>query len=402
MPMSHDENVSRDRILTINAGSSSIKFAVFESGSFRRTLSGRIEGIGSSESVLAVDAGGSAPSRKERIEVPDPSRANERLIDWLKAEDALEGVAAVGHRVVHGGVRLLEHRRVTPELVAELEENRDLDPAHLPQEIALIRTFGRALPGVAQVACLDTAFHRDLPRVAQLLPIPRRYLNDGVRRLGFHGLSYTYLMGELRRAAGDAVAHGRVVLAHLGSGASLAAVRGGRPIDTSMAFTAAAGLVMGTRTGDLDPGLLLHLMRLEGGTAASMEKFVNERCGLLGVSGSTSDMKALLSMRDRDSRAADAVGLFCYQAAKWIGAFAAALGGLETLVFSGGIGERSAAVRREICSRLEFLDVAVDAASNETHGAVISDARSAVSVRVIPTDEEIVIARIVSEILEKS
>jgi len=264
----------------------------------------------------------------------------------------------------------------------------------------MIDAISKLLPNVPQVACLDTAFHRDLPRVAQLLPIPRAYVDAGIRRLGFHGLSYTYLRDELRRIA-PREAEARVILAHLGSGASLAAMRHGKPVDTTMGFTPTGGLVMGTRPGDLDPGLLVHLMRSEKASADAMDTLVNERCGLRGVSDTTSDMQALLESRAADPRAAEAVELFCYQAVKWIGAFAAALGGLDTLVFSGGIGERSAVIRREICSQIRFLNVILDGASNEVHGAVVSDARSAVTVRVIPTDEEIVIARTVRKILEE-
>jgi acetate kinase len=299
---------------------------------------------------------------------------------------------------VHGGIRLFETQRVTEELVAEIRRNVPLDRSHLPGEIALIEALGRKLPGVLQVVCFDTLFHRDLPRVAQVLPIPREYTEAGVRRLGFHGLSYAYLMGELRRTAGDAAADGRVLLAHLGSGASLAAVRGGRPVDTSMAFTPTAGLVMGTRPGDLDPGLLVHIAREEGLDADGLETLVDARCGLGGISGGISDMRDL--ERSSDPRAAEAIAVFCYQAAKWIGAFAAVLGGIDTLVFSGGIGERSSEVRRRICSSLSFLGLEINGGRNDLHAAVISSERSRVTIRVIPTDEEIMIARETLRVLE--
>ncbi|HEY2797365.1 MAG TPA: acetate/propionate family kinase [Thermoanaerobaculia bacterium] len=385
------------RVLAINGGSSSVKFAVFELESLRREVSGAIEGIGQGQAILDVRTAGGPPERSE-IDAANPESATERLIEWLSARVPSRTVSGVGHRIVHGGTELLEHQRITPEVLRQLDEARPLDPEHLPFEIALIEASSRLLPAVPQVACLDTAFHRDLPRVAQLLPIPRAYLEAGIRRLGFHGLSYTYLLDALRKAAGDLAADGRVVLAHLGSGASLAALRDGRPVDTSMGFTPSAGLVMGTRPGDLDPGLLVHLLRLEG-RASHRDRlaFVNEECGLRGVSGGTANMKELEERRRADPRAADAFDLFCYRAVQWIGAFAAVLGGLETIVFSGGIGERSAEVRREICSRLGFLRVVLDESSNEAHGAVISDSRSAVIVRVIPTDEEVVIARIVRE-----
>jgi acetate kinase len=398
--MKSEPSAESRRILTINGGSSSVKFALFDAGSLRRVLSGTIEGIGQAGASLAVSPGGGPASERSQIDAPDHARATERFIDWLVSHDALPHVQGVGHRVVHGGIDVVEHRRITADLVQTFENSVALDPAHLPQEIAMIDAISKLLPDVPQVACLDTAFHRDLPRVAQLLPIPRAYVDAGIRRLGFHGLSYTYLRDELRRIA-PREAEARVILAHLGSGASLAAMRHGKPVDTTMGFTPTGGLVMGTRPGDLDPGLLVHLMRSEKASADAMDTLVNERCGLRGVSDTTSDMQALLERRAADPRAAEAVELFCYQAVKWIGAFAAALGGLDTLVFSGGIGERSAVIRREICSQIGFLNVILDGASNEVHGAVVSDARSTVTVRVIPTDEEIVIARTVRKILEE-
>jgi acetate kinase len=283
-------------------------------------------------------------------------------------------------------------------VIAELKSAEPLDLAHLPREIALIEAFGKAFVDVPQVACFDTAFHRHLPRVAQLLPIPRKYSDGGVRRFGFHGLSYSYLMSELARIAKPQAA-GRVILAHLGSGASMAAVRGGEPIDTTMAFTPTAGLVMGTRPGDLDPGLLVYLSRIEKWTPDQMDDFLNSRCGLLGVSQTSADMQDLQKREANDPRAAEAVELFCYQARKWIGALAGALGGLDTLIFSGGIGEHAPEIRRRICEGLEFLGLRLDARLNSDVAPLISTPQSSVAVRVIPTDEEIVIARIVRELI---
>ena len=388
-------------ILTINGGSSSIKFAVFSGPGLQRTLSGRIERIGEEGTALVATRDDGKPASRHPISAADHTRAAARLVDWLVTEGAIPSLAAIGHRIVHGGVSLTDHQPITPELVSKLKESQGLDLAHLPREIALIEVLGTKLPGVPQVACFDTAFHRDLPRVAQLLPIPRSYTDAGVRRLGFHGLSYAYLLGELRRVAGDAVAEGRLVLAHLGSGASLAAVHRGRPIDTTMAFTPTAGLVMGTRPGDLDPGLLVYLMRVGKLSPADADELISQRCGLLGISDTTADMHDLLARRGDDTRAAEAVDVFCYQARKWIGAFAAALGGLDTLVFSGGIGEHSAVVRHSICDGLAFLNVRIDAERNDRHAAVISTDASAVTVRVMATDEEIMIARAVQTMLEE-
>src|SRR5262249_40488637 len=264
-----------------------------------------------------------------------------------------------------------------------------------PAEIALIEEVARRVPGVLQVTCFDTAFHRDLPRVARLLPIPRKYEASGVRRYGFHGLSYAFLMDELTRIAPQA-ARGRVILAHLGAGASMAAVRDGKCIDTRMAFTPTAGLVMGTRSGDLDPGVLVYLMRQEGLTAEQVNELVNRRSGLLGVSETSPDMRDLLARQADDPRAADAVALFCYQAQKGGGALTAALGGLDTLVFAGGIGEHAAEVRVRVCNGLDFLGILLDPARNAANAAVISADTGRCVVRVIKTDEEL---KVVGDVL---
>jgi acetate kinase len=267
------------------------------------------------------------------------------------------------------------------------------DPEHLPEEILLTEAFHRRFPELPQVACFDTAFHHDLPRVAQLLPIPRRYEAQGVRRYGFHGLSYAFLMGELARLAGTKAAQGRVILAHLGNGASLAAVHRGKSMDTSMSFTPTAGVPMSTRSGDLDPGLVWYLARTEHLDAKGFNEMVNLKSGLLGVSETSSDMRDLLKHETQDVRAAEAVALFCYEVKKWIGAFAAALGGLDTLVFAGGIGENAPVVRTRICEGLGFLGIQLEERQNATNEGVISAATSRVSVRVIHTDEEVMIAR---------
>ena len=330
--------------------------------------------------------------------MPDGEPAVEFLIDWLEARHEFAAVSAVGHRVVHGMART-EPARITPDLLDELRRATPYAPDHLPREIELIESFRARHPRLPQVACFDTAFHRTMPAVAKLLPLPRRYQTKGVQRYGFHGLSYAYLIEELARAAGAEAAQGRVSLAHLGSGASLAAVRGGTSIDTSMGFTPAAGLVMGTRTGDLDPGVVAFLAHTEQMTALQFHDMVNHESGLLGVSETSSDMRDLLAREGEDVRAAEAVALFCYQAKKWVGAFAAALGGLDTVVFSAGIGERSAAIRARICEGLGFLGIVLDDERNTDHAAVISPDVSRVTVRVIPTDEELMIARSVSRLL---
>jgi acetate kinase len=387
------------RILTINGGSSSIKFALFEIGaSLERTLAGSIQRIGNSEAVFRVE-GSQTSSLTRPIAAQDYGAAVATLVDWIEERFGIEGLTAVGHRLVHGGPKYNEAQSITLEMVEELERLSLFDPVHLPGEILLVRAFQSRFPGLQQVACFDTAFHHGMPRVAQLLPIPRRYEAAGVRRYGFHGLSYAFLMGALAQLGGAKAADGSVVLAHLGNGASLAAVRQGKPVDTSMGFTPAAGIPMGTRSGDLDPGLLWYLARTEGLDAERFNEMVNFQSGLLGISETSSDMRDLLEIEARDVRAAEAVALFCYQVKKWIGAFAAAMGGLDTLAFSGGVGENAPPIRQRICDGLGFLGIELDEPRNAANESVISSATSRVTVRVIPTDEERIIAEMVQRVL---
>jgi len=386
-------------ILTINGGSSSIRFAVYEAGDTpRRRLDGKVDRVGLSGTNLTFkdSAGKSHDSRT--IDPEHNGSAVVFLLDWLETQQVFASVKAVGHRVVHGMTHS-EPERVTPELLDELHRITPYDPEHLPLEIELIEAFRQRHPTLPQVACFDTAFHRTMPRVAILLPIPRRYEAAGVRRYGFHGLSYEFLMDELARLGDPAATKGRVILAHLGNGASLAAVRDGKSVDTSMGFTPTGGLVMSSRSGDLDPGLVSYLARTEQMSAAQFQEMVNHASGLLGVSEISSDLRDLLTRESDDVRAAEAVALFCYQAKKWIGAFAAALGGLDTLVFAGGIGENAPLVRERICDELGFLGIELNEARNTRSASLISTDASRVKVRVIPTDEELMIARSVIRLL---
>ncbi len=388
------------RILTINGGSSSIKFALFEAGdSLRRILEGGIERIGLLEATLRVKGLDQADNVSRPVAAPDHTAAVGALMDWIEERVGRDALTAVGHRVVHGGPKYSTPQRITAEMVEELRQLSPFDPEHLPEEILLTEAFHRRFPDLPQVACFDTTFHRDLPRVARMLSIPRRYEAQGVRRYGFHGLSYAFLMGELIRLAGAEAAHGRVILAHLGNGASLAAVRDGKPMDTSMSFTPTAGVPMSTRSGDLDPGLVWYLARTEGLDAKRFNEMVNFQSGLLGVSETSSDMRDLLDRETQDVRAAEAVALFCYQVKKWIGAFAAALGGLDTLVFAGGIGENAPTVRTRICDGLGFLGIELEEKRNAANEGVISSAASRATVRVIHTDEEWMIAKMVCSVL---
>jgi acetate kinase len=386
-------------ILTVNSGSSSIKFALYPIGTARSPIfSGKIERIGLPRPVLTVKEGGQRQS-PQPIRAADHRAAGGLLLDWLQKRVGFESIAGVGHRVVHGGAGFTESQRITPRLIRELRRLSPFDPEHLPSSIQLMELFHQRLLRVPQVACFDTAFHRQMPRVARLLPLPRRFDRKGIQRFGFHGLSYSYLLEELKRTAGAKAARGRIVMAHLGNGASLAAVRGGKSIDTSMGFTPAAGIPMSTRSGDLDPGLVWFLARTEHLTAQKFHEMIHHQSGLLGVSEISPDMRDLLAQEATDVRAAEAVALFCYQTKKWIGAFAAALGGLETLIFAGGIGENAPQIRARICAGLEFLGLHLDARKNRASAAIISTEASRVTVRVIRTDEEQMIAQAVRQVI---
>ena len=368
--------MSQPLLLAINAGSSSLKYAAFAAGPPVEPL---VRG------GVPMDAGEAA--------------AIGHVLDDIGARIDLGLVKAVGHRFVHGGESFVAPQIVTPDLVAALRRLIALDPTHLPAEIAVLEVCQTRLPGIPQVACFDTAFHASLPPVARTLPVPRKYAAAGIRRYGFHGLSFAYLMEELGRRAGPAAAHGRVVLAHIGAGVSLAAVRDGRCQDTTMGFTPTGGVMMATRSGDLDPGVLIHLMRTLGLDSDALDRLVNREAGLLGVSGTTGDVRDLLARSLGDPHAAAAIDLFCYQIRKAIGALAAVLGGLDTLVFAGGVGEHSDEVRRAVCDTLGFLGVRLDPARNADHADVLSPDGAAVAVWLIPTNEELMIAREVARLV---
>ncbi len=384
------------RILTLNSGSSSIKFALYEAnGGLRRVHSGSIERIGLPATTLRITATDPAHEETRALPAADHNAAVAVLMGCLATRLAPATLHAVGHRVVHGGAGFTAPQLLTPEVLAKLAALSALDPQHQPQELSLVHAIAARFPRVRQLACFDTAFHRDLPAVARLLPIPRRYAAAGVRRYGFHGLSYEYLMSELARQCPPELARGRLVLAHLGNGSSMAAVQEGRSIDTTMALTPAAGLPMSTRSGDLDPGLADYLARTEGMTAAAFADLTTRQSGLLGLAETSSDMRDLLALEANDPRAREAVELYCYQIKKQIGAYAAALGGLDALVFTGGIGENAWQVRARTCAGLAFLGIELDARRNERSEALISTDTGRVQVRVIATDEQQVIARAV-------
>ena len=387
-------------ILTINGGSSSIKFSVFEAGeALRWRLDGELSGIGSTEAGLRVHCDDPRYRRSHAVAVPNHAAAGDLLMQLIEEFGTLGRLEAAGHRIVHGGPSFSQPQRITPAMIEALQALSPFDPEHLPGELALLHRIQCALPDLPQVACFDTALHHTMPRVAHLLPIPRRYERQGLRRYGFHGLSYQFLLQALTRLGDPAAAEGRVILAHLGSGASLAAVRNGESIDTTMGFTPAAGVPMSTRSGDLDPGIAGYLARSEDMSAEGFNTMVNSESGLLGLSETSADLRELLQREPEDPRAAEAIAVFCYQIKKSIGAFTAALGGLDTLVFAGGIGEHAPIVRARICAGLACLGIHIEPAANAADAEVISTPGSAVTVRVIPTDEAHVIATAVCRVL---
>jgi acetate kinase len=395
-------NKDKDYILIINGGSSSIKFAFYRAGELLvRLLHGKIDRIGLKDSTLTFNDEKGNQKGTLKVDTSDHKPTANFLIDWLEKQDRFSSVRAVGHRVVHG----MNHtgpELITSELLDELHRITSYDPDHLTEEIELIEAFHQRYPKLLQVACFDTTFHCTMPRVARLLPIPRRFDAMGIRRYGFHGLSYAFLIEELARIAGTKTAHDRIILAHLGNGASLAAVFEGKSIDTTMGFTPAGGLMMGTRPGDLDPGVAWYMMRSEDLTPKQFNNLINHKSGLLGVSETSSDMHDLLDNQKSDIRASEAVELFCYQVRKWIGAFAATLGGLDTLVFSGGIGENAPEVRARICEGLEFLGIEIEEKRNEANASVISIDSGQTTVRVIHTDEEWMIAKTVNQMINQT
>lgn len=374
-------------ILCLNGGSSSLKFAVYRTSSTDedRVLSGAIEAIGAEGGRAWLRAGDKMLSDHKGT-FPDHAEAVRTMFAALKEQGVTE-LAAAGHRIVHGGPKFTEPQQIDDGLKAALQELIPFAPLHLPSQVAMIEAVAAHFPDLAQVACFDTAFHSRMPQVAQRLALPGKLWEQGIKRYGFHGLSYEYVVSKLGAELGD-----RAVIAHLGNGASMVALKDGVSIDTSMGLTPTGGFMMGTRSGDLDPGVLLHLLRA-GYSAEKLEMLLNHEAGLLGVSGESSEMRALLEKRKADPAADLAVQMFCYQVRKFVGAFAAALNGLDTLVFTGGIGEHAAAIRAEICLQLEYLGIKLDGAANNRSAEVISAEGSRCVVHVVETDEDLMIAR---------
>ena len=389
-----------DALLVLNAGSSSLKFSVFadQAGAEHAGADpalrwgGQIEGIGTRPHFIARDDRRAVVEERRWPDGTgfDHTAAVEHLLGWLDAALSGTRLVACGHRVVHGGLEFAEPVRVAPGVVEALSALIPLAPLHQPHNLAPIRTLARVAPDLPQVACFDTAFHRTQPALAQAFALPRALSEEGIRRYGFHGLSYEYVAQALP-ALDPAAGAGRVVVAHLGNGASMCAIAGGRSVATTMGFTALDGLPMGTRSGAIDPGVLLHLMRSRDMDAAGLEKLLYHQSGLLGVSGVSSDMRALRASADPHAR--EAIALFVYRIGRELGSLAATLGGLDALVFTAGIGENDAALRAEVCAAAAWLGVALDPGANQAGGPRISAPGSRVSAWVVPTNEELMIAR---------
>jgi acetate kinase len=387
------------RILTMNRGSSTLKSALYETGDHDHLLlSIKIDQADASNSRLKIEDPGGTTLLDSALDHEESTAASEQMFSWLAEHGFLAQLGAAGHRLVHGGPRYKDPQRITPEFLTEIGHLVPLDPDHLPAAIRGIQFIARKFPKLPQVACFDTAFHGGLPKVARMYALPRDLYDQGILRYGFHGLSYEYIVGELHTLEGK-LANGRVIIAHLGSGASMVAVKDGKSIDTSMGFTPLEGLVMATRSGDVDPGALLYLLEQEKISARELDVILNKKSGLLGVSAKSGDMRALLNEMQTDVRAEEAVNLFCYRVKKYIGAYAAVLGGLDLLVFAGGIGERAPFVRNRICDGLDFLGIRLDAALNGANAPLISSPESRVKTRVIKTNEDLMIVRHVRDVL---
>jgi acetate kinase len=399
-------------ILTINSGSSSLKVALYQIADEESlVLSGSAVRLGLPAGRLKVTGAGGEVLLDRDIGPADHAAAFGQLAEWLDQHYPSDRLSAVGHRLVHGGRNFTEPQLVTQELLRALQALVPIDPDHTPQAIGIIRLAEAHHPGVPQVACFDTSFHRHLPWFAEMYALPRQFYDQGILRYGFHGLSYEYICRELARldsTVGQALECGdssplspsppngkdsRVVVAHLGNGASMAAILNGKSIDTTMGFSPVSGLVMGSRCGDVDPAVIVHLIQEMKMTPQGVNAIINKQSGLLGISGTSEDMQDLLGGESSDPRAAEAIEMFCYAAKKYLGAYAAALGGLDTVVFTGGIGENASSIRDRICAGLDFLGIQIDSARNNANASVISADDAPVKVRVIKTNEDLMIAR---------
>jgi acetate kinase len=389
----------KDCVLTINVGSSSIKFALYEmADTLILRFCGELAGIGTKKVQLNFEDFIKKQKVGVNVDIREYDTGVAFIVDFLEKEEDFDRVKVIGHRFVQG-LSQTDPAIVTKALLDKLFDISAFDPEHLPGEIKMIELFSSRHPLMIQVVCFDTSFHTTMPHVAKMLSIPRRYFDLGIQKYGFHGLSYSYVMDEIKRTEGHSGSNGKIIIAHLGKGASMVAVKDGKSIDTSMGFTPASGLPMGSRTGDIDPGIALYLMKTEDILPHEFNDLINHQSGLLGISETSSDMRDLLDLQKKDIRAAQAVELFCYQARKWIGSFAAVLGGLDRLIFTGGIGQNSPEVRERICRDLQFLGIGIDETKNKANEGIISENAAKVPVHVMKTDEQIMIAKIACQVL---
>ncbi len=382
------------QILTINSGSSSLKFSIYRMESEENLLrTGELSRIGMPEGDFEIRDGNGRKLLDKSFEIKNHDSAIQMLFNWMQEDNPDRNLNGIGHRLVHGGKEFREPLRLEERHIHQLEALTPLAPEHLPHEIKAIKVIFNKFPDISQVACFDTGFHRHMPKISQMYPLSAELWDSDIRRYGFHGLSYEYIMQELEKELGDSVKKQKIIIAHLGNGASMAAVKEGKSIDTTMGFTPAGGLMMGTRSGDLDPGVLVYLEKEKNYSVSDINRLVNEQAGLIGVSGKSSSMKDLLDKEETDTHSREAIELFCYQALKYLGAMTAVLGGLDILVFTGGIGENSPEIRERISQKADFLAIDINSKKNSSNEAVISSDESPVNVRVIKTDEELMIAR---------
>lgn len=382
-----------DHILAINCGTSSLKFALFRfAPNPEMECEGYIDKIGSLSSYFIVRDQKGVILNDEQIDHPDIEASAILLIKWLKANSVKYVLKAIGHRIIQGGLLYKEHQLVSKKMIKSLRLLVPLAPNHLADELKTLELLTKAFPGIPQTACFDTVFHKDMPFYSRYFPLPRILRKEGVQRYGFHGLSYEYIFQKLKQIS-PLQASGKVIIAHLGNGASITAVLNGKSIDTTMGLTPAGGLIMGTRSGDLDPGIALYLMKKKKISLKGLDQLVNHQSGLKGISGISSDMHILLKKEKTKLRAQEAVTMFCYQASKFISSLTVALEGVHCLVFTGGIGENASSIRARICSKLRFLGVEIDRNKNNSSRGIISTKKSAVTVRVVKTNEQYMIAQ---------
>lgn len=389
------DQTNNQNVLVINSGSSSLKLALFKATENpQQFFAVEIENIGFPDAILSVISSNISESISQPIKVIDHLAALNLLIEKVRSKVSDNQIRAISHRIVHGGPNYYQPTIISKDLIDELNNITYFDPVHLPLEIKIIEAVQEIFIGIKQIACFDTAFHHDLPTVARTLPIPNEYSTKGLRRFGFHGLSCSYIMTVLADLSGAYVEYSRIIIAHLGSGVSLTAVKDGKSVETTMGMTPASGVMMSTRAGDLDPGLGMYLFKTEGMDPVAYNDLINFKSGLQGVSGATPDMKKLLEVENDDVNAKTAIDLFCYSIKKSIGSLSTALGGLDTLVFTGGMGENSSVIRQRICAGLDFLGLDIDKPRNSNNNGIISAEHSRVTVRVIHTDECLAIARL--------